>query len=271
MLVWVLFFGAVLADDCVDKDRGISDSNDHECNYYDAKPDQCGDFDTSEFVAADVCCSCEGQGWVHTVPPRETRPAPPREERSTAPPRERETPPPRNLGCYAFDEPEMDKANCDYSNKNNCVDFVPGGGRRCRFTCKEGYYPPDGDSEKLYMMCDQAGKWHANAACVTQNESPEDRRSAPPRTTGTLPTRAEETRQTTRQAIVTDSATLKSNEPESLSTEVITTNITVVSGDPVCGSTTWKSPKNYIQCATKPGVRISYSLSSCCLHALVSL
>merc|ERR1712048_1301277 len=80
-----------------------------------------------------------------------------------------------------------------------------------------------------YMMCDQAGKWHANAACVTQNESPEDRRSAPPRTTGTLPTRAEETRQTTRQAIVTDSANLRSNEPASLSTEAITTNIRVVS------------------------------------------
>ena len=84
MLVWVLFFGAVLADDCVDKDDGISDSDNRGCIFYDVRPDQCGDFDTSEFIAAEVCCSCDGQGRErHTPPTRQTRPTPPREETST--------------------------------------------------------------------------------------------------------------------------------------------------------------------------------------------
>lgn len=60
----------------------------------------------------------------------------------------------------------MRSANCDFKNAKNCVDAVPNGGKRCHFTCAPGYLPPGGDKEQLYMLCDEEGKWHANAKCV---------------------------------------------------------------------------------------------------------
>ena len=47
-------------DDCVNDDS-IADSFGDTCtDYYDAAPEECGNYDTDEFVAADLCCACTG-------------------------------------------------------------------------------------------------------------------------------------------------------------------------------------------------------------------
>ena len=272
LLILSLCVGAVWADDCRDKDvtQGVTDSEGRGCNYYDARPDNCGNFDEYDFHAKELCCSCQGErsNSNDTPPPRATR-----EARSTAPARGVETAPPRTAGCFAFDEPEMDKANCDYKNKDNCPNAVPGGGERCRFTCREGFVPPGGDSEQLYMTCDENGKWHAQAACVSQRDSSviDARRPAPPRTVGTPPPRAEPTSASrVDSAALGNSAPVSSTTPSTTWPSSITTNMTRVSGNSVCGSTTWKSPTNYIRCATVPGVRNCCCLGGC-LHICIDL
>ena len=48
------------ASGCVNDDT-IGDSFDDTCtDYYDTNPDECGNYDTEEFVAADLCCACQG-------------------------------------------------------------------------------------------------------------------------------------------------------------------------------------------------------------------
>ena len=47
-------------DECVNDDT-VGDEFDDTCtDYYDANPDECGNYDTEEFVAADLCCACMG-------------------------------------------------------------------------------------------------------------------------------------------------------------------------------------------------------------------
>ena len=47
-------------DECVNDDT-VGDEFDDTCtDYYDANPDECGTYDTEEFVAADLCCACMG-------------------------------------------------------------------------------------------------------------------------------------------------------------------------------------------------------------------
>lgn len=43
---------------CVDTDFGVGDTAGDGCEWYDSYPDWCGGFDTDEFIAGDMCCSC---------------------------------------------------------------------------------------------------------------------------------------------------------------------------------------------------------------------
>ena len=152
----------------IDTRLGVYDADGRWCNFYDARPDQCGQFDDDDFESARLCCACKGgemQGsksstttFRGTLPPRQTINRTPNRHTTV-------TPPTRKPGCFAFDEDEMRSANCDLKNAKNCVDALPGGGKRCHFTCAPGYLPPGGDKEQLYMLCDRNGKWHANAKC----------------------------------------------------------------------------------------------------------
>jgi hypothetical protein len=49
-------------------DDTIGDSYDDTCSsYYDAAPEQCGNYDTDDFVAADLCCACMGYTGYYTM------------------------------------------------------------------------------------------------------------------------------------------------------------------------------------------------------------
>jgi len=199
----------------IDTSSGVYDNDGRECDFYDAKPDQCGKFDNDEFESARLCCACKGgvkQGsksstttFRGTLPPRQTIGRTSKRIKTTAPPRQiprggedttketqpgaktraprnpnsqntgsttrltrptPPTPPTRKPGCFGFDAGEMKRANCDPKNEKNCYDFMPGSPARCHFTCVAGYIPPPGGKEQLYMLCDEEGKWHANAKCV---------------------------------------------------------------------------------------------------------
>ena len=58
---------AVVYDDCTNDDT-LADSYDDTCTeWYDANPDTCGDYDTEDFIAADLCCACVGTGVAEPV------------------------------------------------------------------------------------------------------------------------------------------------------------------------------------------------------------
>ena len=51
-----------------ENDDSVGDSFEDTCtDYYDANPDQCGNYDTDTFVAADLCCACYGTGSYSTT------------------------------------------------------------------------------------------------------------------------------------------------------------------------------------------------------------
>ena len=50
------------ADACVNDDT-VGDSYGDTCtDYYDANPTECGNYDSADFVASDLCCACTGMG-----------------------------------------------------------------------------------------------------------------------------------------------------------------------------------------------------------------
>lgn len=51
---------------CLDQDWTVSDSWGDSCDYYVDNSEYCGLFDTEDFIASEVCCSCEG-GLSHTT------------------------------------------------------------------------------------------------------------------------------------------------------------------------------------------------------------
>ena len=51
---------AAVEDGCTNDDS-VGDSYDDTCtDYYDDHPDQCGNYDTADFVSGDLCCACGG-------------------------------------------------------------------------------------------------------------------------------------------------------------------------------------------------------------------
>ena len=50
-------------DDACVNDDSVGDSYGDTCtDYYDANPSECGNYDSADFVAADLCCACTGLG-----------------------------------------------------------------------------------------------------------------------------------------------------------------------------------------------------------------
>ena len=47
-------------DECVNDDSVQDEYSDTCTSWYDANPDACGDGDTDDFVAAELCCACGG-------------------------------------------------------------------------------------------------------------------------------------------------------------------------------------------------------------------
>lgn len=45
---------------CDDFDDGYTDFTGDDCEWYDANPWSCGDWDTLDFSSMDMCCSCGG-------------------------------------------------------------------------------------------------------------------------------------------------------------------------------------------------------------------
>ena len=56
----------IVWDGCTNDDS-IGDEYDDTCSeYYDTNPDECGNYDTEDFVAADLCCACYGTSYTTT-------------------------------------------------------------------------------------------------------------------------------------------------------------------------------------------------------------
>lgn len=47
-------------DICIDQDveLGVTDAYGDSCSFYDSVPEECGYWDTDDFVAYELCCSC---------------------------------------------------------------------------------------------------------------------------------------------------------------------------------------------------------------------
>lgn len=85
-------------DGCRDLDAGkVYDTDGRSCDFYDAKPDQCGLFDDPDFNAIPLCCACGGgergtssstTQFRGTRPPRQTNPNTTPNRHTTAPPRD---------------------------------------------------------------------------------------------------------------------------------------------------------------------------------------
>lgn len=43
---------------CFDEDDGLLDGNGYGCEYYSSVPTACGEHDTEDFRAAELCCVC---------------------------------------------------------------------------------------------------------------------------------------------------------------------------------------------------------------------
>jgi hypothetical protein len=57
----------IVWDGCTNDDS-VGDEYDDTCSaYYDTNPDQCGNYDTETFVAADLCCACMSYGSTSTT------------------------------------------------------------------------------------------------------------------------------------------------------------------------------------------------------------
>lgn len=48
------------ADVCFNTNFGETDGDGFDCSWYDANPQDCGGFDTDDFEAEVMCCSCGG-------------------------------------------------------------------------------------------------------------------------------------------------------------------------------------------------------------------
>ena len=47
---------------CVDETNGATDTGNDGCNWYEAHPNTCGNFDDEDFRAYPMCCACKQPG-----------------------------------------------------------------------------------------------------------------------------------------------------------------------------------------------------------------
>ena len=52
--------GSALEPECVDTNNGLGDTAGDTCEWYAANQAYCGQFDTADFKAKDMCCACDG-------------------------------------------------------------------------------------------------------------------------------------------------------------------------------------------------------------------
>ena len=50
---------------CTNVTYGFTDATNDGCDWYDANPSSCGNWDTADFLANEMCCACDG-GVTHS-------------------------------------------------------------------------------------------------------------------------------------------------------------------------------------------------------------
>ena len=126
ILVWGLLCQSIWASNtptCEDTDGTSGDRDGRGCNFYDAKPHLCAQFDYGSFVSLTMCCSCGGgikkgagslrpqQEGTIEPPRREGRPPTPPTRQKKLRPRQGETTEPPRRSRSPHTEPPRGKAD----------------------------------------------------------------------------------------------------------------------------------------------------------------